>query len=66
MMNLLFEVGNDPSAWTLLPADLVTGQRSERHVPVPLDPPLTVDGHVVTARATPDVCVRSYVDAFAD
>jgi hypothetical protein len=33
---------------------------------VPLDPPVTVDGHVVTSLATPGPCVASYVAAFAD
>ncbi|GHH30846.1 LysR family transcriptional regulator [Lentzea cavernae] len=66
LLTLLFDVGRDPLAWTVMPAEVLAGQRSERHVSVPLDPPLVVDGHLVTARATPDVCVRSYVDAFAD
>ena len=66
LLNLLFDVGRDPVAWTLMPAELVAGHGTGRHVSVPLDPPLAVDGHLVTARATPDACVRSYVDAFAD
>jgi DNA-binding transcriptional LysR family regulator len=66
MLNVLFEVGRDPEGWTLLPAEQLAGARSERIRHVPLDPPLTVDGHVVTSLATPDSCVASYRAAFAD
>ncbi|WP_439658471.1 LysR family transcriptional regulator [Lentzea sp. HUAS TT2] len=65
-LNLLFDVGRDLNAWTLMPAEPLAGPRSDRHVSIPLDPPLSVDGHVVTARATPAACLRSYVDAFTD
>ncbi len=66
MLNVLFEVGRDPEGWTLLPAEQLAGSRSERVLQVPLDPPATVDGHVVTSLATPEPCVASYVAAFAD
>jgi DNA-binding transcriptional LysR family regulator len=66
MLNVLFEVGRDPEGWTLLPAEQLAGSRSERVLQVPLDPPVTVDGHVVTSLATPEPCVASYVAAFAD
>ncbi|MGP2436644.1 LysR family transcriptional regulator [Streptomyces sp. JW3] len=66
MLNVLFEVGRDPEGWTLLPAEQLDGNRSERLRQVPLDPPVTIDGHVVTSLATPELCVASYVAAFAD
>ncbi|MEU0236244.1 LysR family transcriptional regulator [Nocardiopsis sp. NPDC006198] len=66
VLNVLFEVGRDPGGWTLMPAEQFDGTRSERLLQVPLDPPVTVDGHVVTSPATPEPCVASYVAAFAD
>ncbi|MET8004778.1 LysR family transcriptional regulator [Nonomuraea glycinis] len=66
MLNVLFEVSQDPEGWTLMPAEQLAGSRSERVLQVPLDPPVTVDGHVVTSLATPESCVASYVAAFAD
>jgi DNA-binding transcriptional LysR family regulator len=66
MVNVLFEVGRDPAGWTLMPAEQLAGSRSERVHHVPLDPPMTVDGHIVTSLATPEPCVESYVAAFAD
>lgn len=66
LSNVLFEVGRDPEGWTLIPAEQLTGAVSERLRHVPFDPPMTVDGHVVTALATPRSCVASYVAAFAD
>jgi DNA-binding transcriptional LysR family regulator len=63
LLNVLFEVSRDPAGWTLLPAEQQTGAQTAR---VPLDPPLTVDGHIVTSLATPATCVASYVAAFAD
>ncbi|MFJ9554199.1 LysR family transcriptional regulator [Nocardiopsis sp. NPDC101807] len=66
MLNVLFEVGRDPGGWTLTPAEQFDGSRSERLLQVPLDPPVTVDGHVVTSLATPEPCVAAYVAAFAD
>jgi DNA-binding transcriptional LysR family regulator len=66
MLHVLFEVGRDPEAWTLLPAEQLAAARSERLLQLPLTPPVTVDGHVVTSRATPESCVASYVAAFAD
>ncbi|MFE9680941.1 hypothetical protein [Streptomyces sp. NPDC006285] len=65
-LSVLFEVGRDPQGWTLMPAEQLTGFRSERLVHVPFDPPVGVDGYVVTSLATPKSCVASYVAAFAD
>jgi DNA-binding transcriptional LysR family regulator len=66
VLNVLFEVSRDPEAWTLLPAEQLAGSRSERVRQLPLDPPVTIEGHVVTSLATPASCVASYVAAFAD
>lgn len=66
LLNVLFEVSQDPEGWTLVPAEQLAGSRSDRVLPVPLDPPLTVDGQVVTSLATPQTCVASYAAAFAD
>ncbi|GAA2348273.1 LysR family transcriptional regulator [Streptomyces kunmingensis] len=66
MLNVLFEVGRDAEGWTLMPAEQLDVSRSERLLQRPLDPPVTVDGHVVTSFATPEPCVASYVAAFAD
>jgi len=66
LLNVLFDVGRDPAGWTLLPAEQIAGSRSERVAQIPLDPPVTVDGHVVTSLATPGTCVSSYLAAFTD
>ncbi|ASO20478.1 DNA-binding transcriptional LysR family regulator [Actinoalloteichus hoggarensis] len=66
LLQVLFEVGRDPEGWTLAAAEQLGGSHSERLRQVPLDPPLTVDGHVVTSLATPESCVASYVAAFAE
>ncbi|MEV5762849.1 LysR family transcriptional regulator [Streptomyces tendae] len=66
LLHVLFEVGHAPGAWTLMPAEQLAAARSERLLQVPLTPSATVDGHVVTSRATPQSCVASYVAAFAD
>ncbi|WP_331735169.1 LysR family transcriptional regulator (plasmid) [Streptomyces sp. NBC_01166] len=66
MLNVLFEVGRDTEGWTLMSAELLDVSRSELLLQMPLDPPMTVDGHLVTSLATPEPCVASYVAAFAD
>ncbi|MGZ3113277.1 LysR family transcriptional regulator [Streptomyces sp. H62] len=66
MLNVLFEVGRHLEGWTLMAAEQLDVSRSERLLQRPLDPPVTVDGHVVTSLATPEPCVASYVAAFAD
>jgi DNA-binding transcriptional LysR family regulator len=66
LVNVLFEVSRDAEGWTLIPAEQMAGMDSERMLQVPLDPPVTIDGHVVTSLATPTSCVASYVAAFAD
>lgn len=66
LLNVVFEVGRDPEGWTLIPAEQLAGSRSDTMLQVPLDPPMAIDGHVVTSLATPETCVASYVAAFAD
>ncbi|MER6571673.1 LysR family transcriptional regulator [Streptomyces sp. NPDC001093] len=66
ILNVLFEVGQDPGGWTLMPAEQLAGVRTQRLVQLPLDPSATVDCHIVTSLATPRPCVASYVAAFAD
>jgi DNA-binding transcriptional LysR family regulator len=66
LLNVLFEVSQDPEGWTLIPAEQLVAARSERLLQVPLDPPVTVDGNIVTSLATPEQCVASYLAAFTD
>ena len=66
ILNVVFEVSRDPEGWTLMSAEQLTGSRSEQMLQLPLDPPMTIDGNVVTSLATPETCVASYVAAFAD
>jgi DNA-binding transcriptional LysR family regulator len=66
MLNVLFEVSQDPDGWTLMPAEQLAGSRPEQLMHVPLDPPVAIDGHIVTSLATPGPCIASYVAAFAD
>ncbi|MFJ3640273.1 LysR family transcriptional regulator [Streptomyces sp. NPDC090108] len=66
LVNVLFEVSRQPGTWTLMPAEQFAAPRSGRMTQVPLDPPVTVAGHVVTSRATPKTCAASYVAAFSD
>ncbi|MET1073641.1 MAG: LysR family transcriptional regulator [Umezawaea sp.] len=66
LVNVLIDVGADPRAWTLLPAEQLAGLASRRVRALPLDPALDVDGHIVASLTTPDVCVRSFVRAFTD
>jgi DNA-binding transcriptional LysR family regulator len=66
VLNVLIEVGADDRAWTALPAELLAGLGSHRLRAIPFDPPLTVDGHVVASLNTPDLCIGTFVSAFAD
>lgn len=65
LVSVLFEIGSGDRAWTVLPAEQL-GAETPRLRQLPLDPPLTVDGHVVTSLATPAACLASYVAAFGD
>jgi DNA-binding transcriptional LysR family regulator len=66
VVNVLVEIGADRHAWTLLPAEQLAGLGSRRVRAIPLDPALTIDGHVVASLTTPDICITSFVKAFAD
>jgi hypothetical protein len=61
----IVEVGADPASWTLLPADQLAGAASTRVRALPLDPPLSVTGNVVTPDDdVPDHCTDYTVAAF--
>jgi DNA-binding transcriptional LysR family regulator len=63
----IVEVGADPSSWALLPAEQVAGTGSTWVRSIPLDPPLTVTGSVLTRDdGTPERCVENAVTAFRD
>ncbi|WP_328634816.1 LysR family transcriptional regulator [Streptomyces sp. NBC_00356] len=66
LVNVLFQVGQDPESWTLMPAEQLAAPLSGRLTHMPLDPPITVVGHVVTSRSTPQTCAASYLAAFSD
>jgi DNA-binding transcriptional LysR family regulator len=59
------EVGADPASWTLLPADQLAGAASTRVRALPLDPPLSVTGNVITpVDDLPELCTHTTVAAF--
>jgi DNA-binding transcriptional LysR family regulator len=64
IQDALVELGTDPRGWTLLPAEAVTSAGSTRVRAIPLDPPVTVTGSVVTADHVSDSCVHGVVAAF--
>jgi DNA-binding transcriptional LysR family regulator len=66
LLTVLIEIGAGQGAWTLLTAEQLTGYAARRIRALPLDPPLSIDGHIVASLATPDVCVSSFVRAFTD
>jgi len=66
ILTILIEIGAGQDAWTLLPAEQLTGFAARRVRAIPLDPPLTIDGHIVASLSTPEDCVSSFVRAFAD
>ncbi|MEV4143432.1 LysR family transcriptional regulator [Amycolatopsis sp. NPDC049691] len=66
ILTILIEIGAGQNAWTLLPAEQLTGFAARRVRALPLDPPLSVDGHIVASLKTPEICVSSFVRAFAD
>ncbi|GAA2485332.1 LysR family transcriptional regulator [Winogradskya humida] len=66
LLHVLFEVSQDPDAWTLVPAEQLDATRTDRLLQIPLDPPASIDGHIVTSLATPETCVASYAAAFGD
>jgi DNA-binding transcriptional LysR family regulator len=64
VQDALIEIGTDPRTWTLLPADAVTHAGATRVRAIPLDPPVSITGSVVTAGNVSDSCVRGVVAAF--
>jgi len=66
VLTVLIEIGSGHGAWTLLTAEQLTGFAARRVRAVPLDPPLSIDGHVVASLRTPEDCVSSFVRAFTD
>jgi DNA-binding transcriptional LysR family regulator len=66
ILTILIEIGAGQDAWTLLPAEQLTGFAARRVRAIPLDPPLSIDGHIVASLSTPEDCVSSFVRAFAD
>ncbi|MFD7660227.1 LysR family transcriptional regulator [Actinosynnema sp. NPDC059797] len=66
LLNVLFEVARNPNTWTLLPAEQFPLSHNPRLRSLPLTPPLTIDGHVITSPTTPKTCVASYTAAFAE
>jgi DNA-binding transcriptional LysR family regulator len=57
--------GSDgPASWALLPADLVEAAGSSRVRSIPLDPPVSVTGCVVTVSGRLPGCVEQAVEAF--
>jgi DNA-binding transcriptional LysR family regulator len=63
----MVELGADPHSWSLLPAELITDSSASRVREIPLDPPITISGNVLTARGdVPQRCVETTVAAFRD
>ncbi|WP_410573591.1 LysR family transcriptional regulator [Amycolatopsis sp. cmx-4-61] len=66
VLTVLIEVGSGHGAWTVLTAEQLSGFAARRVRARPLDPPLSIDGHIVASLRTPPVCVSSFVRAFTD
>jgi DNA-binding transcriptional LysR family regulator len=66
VLTVLIEVGGGHGAWTLLTAEQLAGFAARRVRALPLDPPLSIDGHIVASLQTPEECVSSFVRAFSD
>jgi hypothetical protein len=66
VLNVLIEVGAADRARTVIPAEQLAGLTSQRIHAAPLDPPLSVDGYVVSSLTTPDARVGTFVAAFSD
>jgi DNA-binding transcriptional LysR family regulator len=66
VLTVLIEIGSGQGTWTLLTEEHLAGFAARRVRAIPLDPPLSIDGHIVASLTTPDVCVSAFVRAFAD
>lgn len=65
VQDTIVEVGAEPASWALLPADQLAGAESTRVRAIPLDPPLSVIGNVITPDDdVPDHCKDVTVAAF--
>ncbi|WP_223006843.1 hypothetical protein [Streptomyces roseirectus] len=60
VLTVLIEIGGGHGAWTPLTAEQLSGFAARRVRVVPLDPALSVDGHVVASPWTPPDCVSSF------
>jgi hypothetical protein len=63
ILTVLIETGSGHGAGTLLTAEQFAARRVRA---LPLDPPLSSDGHIVASLRTPEDCVSSFVRAFTD
>ncbi|MFI9007682.1 LysR family transcriptional regulator [Actinosynnema sp. NPDC053489] len=62
----IVEVGSDPRAWTVLPADQVAELRSTRVRALPLVPRTTITGSVAVPDDLPPTCAAAHRAAFGD
>jgi DNA-binding transcriptional LysR family regulator len=66
VQDTIVEVGADPRAWTVLPADQVAEIRSTRVRAIPLAPRTTITGSVVVPDDLPPTCAAAHQAAFGD
>ncbi len=66
VQDTIVEIGSDPRAWTVLPADQVAEIRSTRVRAIPLAPRTTITGSVVVPDALPHACASATRAAFGD
>jgi DNA-binding transcriptional LysR family regulator len=66
VQDTIVEVGADPRAWTVLPADQVAEIRSTRVRAIPLAPRKTITGSVVVPDDLPHTCAAAHQAAFGD
>ncbi|GLY43127.1 LysR family transcriptional regulator [Amycolatopsis sp. NBRC 101858] len=66
VQDTIVEVGADPRAWTVLPADQVAEIRSTRVRAIPLAPRTTITGSVVVPDDLPPTCAAAHRAAFGD
>ncbi|WP_236809029.1 LysR family transcriptional regulator [Amycolatopsis albispora] len=63
----IVEVGSDPRSWALLPATDVAATGSTRVRSLPLDPPITITGNVLTPdHEVAQECTEAVIAAFRD
>jgi DNA-binding transcriptional LysR family regulator len=66
VLTVLIEIGGGHGAWTLLTAEQLAGFAARRVRALPLDPPLSIDGHIVASLRTPQDCLSSFIRALTD